>query len=234
MELTVHQIYFDESQRLDLEPEYLPLFNSECSHFFENSVISRLVGGLPRLQESELNYFGVVSYDLRRKIGDLMKTKWRGNIANISRSKFSPDFFQKDLFDTKPDAMSFQRHPAHEPVSLANKYHPNFSVFFEHILHEIGYKWRPVAYENVFYCNFFVARNYWYRRYVEEMLNPAMAIMDEMPELWQNSKYPKRLPVNLAQRWGKPEMTWYPYHTFLCERLFSHFAHIHKLNCNHF
>jgi len=32
-------------------------------------------------------------------------------------------------------------------------------------------------------------------------------------------------------RFGTP---FYPYHPFLCERFFSYFAHLHRLDCAHF
>ena len=246
--LKIHQIYFKEDQIGLLEPEYWPFFNDNCTEFFEASVISKLVNELELRSshkvvdgicfdfvngEESVDYFGVVSYQLREKIG-VMKAKWRGNIANTSRNQFSPAAFKEDLFSCLPDAMSFQRHPAHDPISLADRYHPNFSKYFKEIMKQIGHEWKPVAFENVFYCNFFVAKVYWYKRFVSEMLDPAMAVMKNMPELWNDSKYPKKLPENLAIAWGKEGLTHYPYHSFICERMFSYFAHIHKLDCKHF
>jgi hypothetical protein len=55
--------------------------------------------------------------------------------------------------------------------------------------------------------------------------------MDQMPELLQNSAYPGVLPERLRARFG---VSHYPYHTFLCERFFSYFAHIHQLRCAHY
>jgi hypothetical protein len=62
------------------------------------------------------------------------------------------------------------------------------------------------------------------------MLAPAMAAMDQMPELMQPSGY-SVLPPQLAARFGVPH---YPYHSFLCERFFSYFAHINQLSCAHY
>jgi len=62
------------------------------------------------------------------------------------------------------------------------------------------------------------------------VLAPAMAVMDQMPELMQNSGY-SALPDRLAARFGVPH---YPYHSFLCERFFSYFAHLNNLTCGHY
>jgi hypothetical protein len=62
-------------------------------------------------------------------------------------------------------------------------------------------------------------------------LEPAMEVMETMPELMQNSGYPKVLPEHLQRQWG---INYYPYHTFLCERMFSFYAHLNKLKCLHY
>jgi len=58
-----------------------------------------------------------------------------------------------------------------------------------------------------------------------------MAVMDQMPELREDSGYPHPLPPPLQARFSIPH---YPFHPFLCERLFSYFAHIHRLTCAHY
>jgi hypothetical protein len=127
--------------------------------------------------------------------------------------------------------MSFGRHLPHDPVSFADRYHPNFSHYFGRIMRAIGYDWTPAVFNDVFYFNYFVARAAVYERYVAEMLAPAMAVMDQMPELMQDSRYPHPLPDQLRARFG---ISHYPYHPFLCERFFSYFAHRNQLRCAHF
>jgi hypothetical protein len=130
-----------------------------------------------------------------------------------------------------PDAMSFQRHIQHDTVSFADKFHPKFSVYFKEIMSKIGYNWSPEVLENVFYCNYFVAKSDIYEKYCKEKLIPAINVMKNMQELLKNSGYPKALPLNLVDKFG---INHYPYHPFLCERMFSYFAHIHKLKCLHY
>jgi hypothetical protein len=83
--LKIHQIYFKEDQIGLLEPEYWPFFNGNCTEFFEASVISKLVNELKvRDQFDYVNgeypvdyYFGVVSYQLREKIGVMKELRSR-------------------------------------------------------------------------------------------------------------------------------------------------------------
>jgi hypothetical protein len=126
--------------------------------------------------------------------------------------------------------MSFQRHPPHDPVTLGSWYHPNFADYFQRIMAAIGYSWTPAGVADIFYFNYFVARADIYKRYVDEMLSPAMAVMDGMPELMQDARYAP-LPEPLRTQFG---ISFYPYHPFLCERFFSFFAHVHRLKCAHY
>lgn len=227
--MKVYQIYFDESQFPGLEPEYIPILNSHCTVYFESQVIHDLV--MENKHRGE-DYFGVVSYKLRSKLG-YMKNNWKGvkNIANMSINNFTPKDFSDELYKHRPDAMSFQRHVGHDPVAVGNMYHANFQKYWDHIMRSIGYNWKNERYENVFYCNYFVAKSEIYEKYVKEMLSPAMKVMDQMPELMGNSGYPSILPDNLKKSFG---IDWYPYHAFIAERFFSYFAHLHNLKCLHY
>lgn len=225
--LKVYQIYFKEDQLRKLD--YIPYYNYDCTPFFENSVIRNLVEHKEHLKA---DYFGVVSHKLREKI-QISKTSWRSvkNICNISNQQFSPQLFQHELNKFRPDIMSFGRHVPHDNVSYADQFHPNFSKYFSYIMSKIGYNWKPQVFQDIVYCNFFVAKSEIYGRYVNEMLAPAMDVMMEMPELFQNSNYPHALPDNLQKKFN---CEWYPYHTFLCERMVSYFIHLNKFKCLHF
>ena len=225
--LNVHQIYFHESQLPRLE--YIPYYNKNCTIFFENSVIRDLIES-GKHKDSE--YFGVVSYQLREK-NVITKDSWRNNknIANISVKEFTPELFESELLYHKPDIMSFQRHSPHDPVTVADQFHPNFSRYFKEIMNKIGYDWKPTNFEDIIYCNSFVAKSEIYERYAKEMLAPAMDIMKEMPELSGNAGYSKELPDNLKKEFG---INYYPYHPFLIERFFSYFAWMNNLNVLHF
>jgi hypothetical protein len=145
MENKFYQIYFDNSQLSKLD--YTPYFNDKCTYFFESQVIADL---LPEMKDCD--YFAVTSHLLREKCAT--SKEWRGSIKNDSVIPFSPEMFEFYLMKKKPDAMSFQRHPPHDPISLGDKYHPKFSSFFRDIMGAIGYDWRPTVFQNVFYCNY--------------------------------------------------------------------------------
>jgi hypothetical protein len=224
--LTVHQIYFDDGHLPLLD--YTPYRNERCTVYFENSVIKSLVDS--GAHEGS-DYFGVVSYKLREKL-EYTRDPRRGgtDISNYSERTFTPEDFRAELERQSPDAMSFQRHRPHDPITLANHFHGNFSHYFQRIMAAIGYAWTPAVFADIFYFNYFVARADIYKRYVDEMLSPAMAVMDQMPELMQSAGY-TQLPEPLRAQLG---ISFYPYHSFLCERFFSYFAHVHRLKCAHY
>lgn len=220
--MKAYQIYYKEDQKQGID--YIPYFNSKCTPFFENSVI------LDLRSEIDDDYFAVLSWKLREKLGQAKQ--WKGmKIANTSNKLFTPEIFEMYLDTYKPDAMSFQRHAPHDPISYADRFHPNFSTYFKKIMNAIGYNWRPTVYNDVFYCNYFTAKGEIYAEYIDKMLAPAMEVMENMPELFENSNYPHPLPEHLTSVF---KVNYYPYHAFLCERMFSYFAHLNKLQCVHF
>ena len=231
MFLKVIQIYYSKDQKPLLEPQYEPYLNENCTVFFENSVIVEKI--MKDRAHSECEYFAVISYKLREKIGAVMKERWKSlpEIANHSSENFRPSAFEAVLKKYKPDVLSFQRHMPHDPVSVANRFHPNFSLLFSKIMEKIGFQYMPEMLNDVFYCNFFAAKSTVYEAYVREMLWPAMLVMEKMPELYENSRYPSTLPTHLQDEWG---INYYPYHSFLCERMFSYYAKSRGLNCLHF
>jgi len=79
--------------------------------------------------------------------------------------------------------------------------------------------------KHIFYFNYFVAKKDIYERYVKEMLEPCMKVMDTMDGLMKDARY-GMLPEHLQKKFG---ITYYPYHPFICERMFSHFIEINNL-----
>lgn len=228
--MRVYQIYFDEKQLPLLEPDYIPFFNQYCTKYFESQVIHDLVMGGSHLGS---DYFGVVSYKLREKIGHMKGDSWKNtkNIANTSVTEFTTEQFEIELYRHCPDAMSYQRHVSHDPIIVADSFHHGFRKYWNYIMDQIGYRWLPTNFEDVFYCNYFVAKTHIYERYVKEMLAPAMKVMDTMPELNGNANYPMPYPEHLN---GKLKFDHWTFHAFICERMFSYFANIHNLDCKHY
>jgi len=219
----IYQIYYHESQIQGLD--YTPLYNAECTVFFENSVIANQ---LPDMETCD--YYGVLAWKLREKIGQARQ--WKGlKIANTSDKPFSVEAVNECLVKHRPDVMSLQRHAPHDPVTYADRFHPNFSTYYKSIMNAIGFNWRPTHFNDVVYCNYFVATPEIYSDYVKTMLIPAMKVMESMPELMNNSGYPHQLPDALKDSFG---IKHYPYHPFICERFFSYYIHLKRLKCVHF
>jgi hypothetical protein len=214
--MKIHQIYFNESQIDQLEPGFVPTFNENCSHFFEAEVMCNLIlSGAHK----DSDYFGVVSYGFRHKLNN-------PNYILSDIKEFIPEVFQHRLYDSNPDIMAFQRSSPHDPIAWAEEHHPGFTKLWKQVMDKIGFSWSPKIYEHNIYCNYFVARNEIYAKFVEDLMIPAIEVMCEMNELWENSGYVHALPQHLQQKWNVKH---YPFHPFICERLISFYIHTHQL-----
>lgn len=210
--MKIYQIYYDEASRANCEPEYIHYYNSECTPFFENDVIAKLI---EEGAHKDADYFGVVSHKLREKTG-------LNPISGRSTSKFSTQAFEALCLRTNADVISYNRNPKHDVCKLADRFHPNFSKIMRQALHGLPFQMRPS--NTPIYFNHFVAKPEIWDAYTTQLLFPVMRRMknDEALSklLWQNSKYPSQLPINLQKEWN---VNYYPYHSFICERLISIF-----------
>ncbi len=199
----IHQVYFKDEQRGILEPQFTPYNNEgKLTPYYENSVISELV----KQESNPDEYFGVLSWNLRGKI-DRMK-RYPLPFTNVSEDSYSLNWLI-DQMENSPDVIFLMKHIPHDPIVVAARIHPNFLHHWYNVLGSIkldnnfNKTWGQVT-----YCNFFIAKHKIYKAYVDELLDPAMKIMDTMPELNEDANYPLG--------------PGYTYHTFICERLFSY------------
>ena len=216
----IYQIYYDEAQKKTLDFE--PLHNPECTYYFENVPIIQAVN------HDFLNgekYTGVLSPNYLQKAKMLGRSNIK-NIINTTTKTLSKELILNSL-KSGYDVIDIMRHVPHDVVFFSDKFHPNFSRYISYILNEIGHKLRPQVYGYVTYCNYQICRTDVYKAYIDTLLIPAMKVMDTMPELNQNSKYPKKLPIHLQKAWG---IDFYTYHTFICERLFTIFINQPQYN----
>jgi len=199
----IHQVYFKPEQRGVLEPLFTPYSNEgKLTPYYENSVISELV----KQESNPDEYFGVLSWNLRGKI-ERMK-KYPAPFTNISPDSYSFNWLIWQI-GINQDVVFFMKHLPHDPVVAAARIHPNFLHHWYALIDALKLGFREEGkWENVIYCNFFMAKHKIYKQYVDEMLDPAMKIMDTIPELNEDAKYPMG--------------PGYTYHTFICERLFSY------------
>lgn len=219
-EIKAYQIFYRPEQRAQLDKLFIPYDNSNGrSPFFENEVIKNLVLSYQNMQ---CDYFGVLSWNIANKI------KAPGG------EKIGFNWFEKKI----------QEFPGYDVYSVfgqdwraemfSNSVHghgPELAKIVNLVFHKMGMKiqlpgWRA---KHVIYMNYFLARPSVYDKYVHDFLSPAMSIMSNVNEreiqdlLWRDSKYvsttisePERKRLN--EMYGKP---YYPFHTFVCERLFS-------------
>ncbi len=217
--LKIYQVYYKPEQHAACE--YAALLNKDCSLYFENSVILELVGqGAHR----DAEYFGVVSWKLRKKVVSTLGPR-------VRISPFSPVALEGKLAAYRPDIIGLQEYTRHNPMKLFPGIHKDLAGLFGKVMSALGHDWKSKYLEHNFYCNHFVAKSEIYERYVLEMLNPAMTVMNNMPELMIDSGYPKSLPIELRMKWG---IEYYPYHPFICERLFSYWVSLNKFDVKYY
>lgn len=220
----VYQIYYDEGSKEACFPEFEHYENKVCSPFFENSIIVELI---KQGRHIESEYFGVFSGNFKNKI-----------IHSRDGKKITPQLINESL-DT--DVLSFFRH--HKNKNVVNKaevFHPGFKRALKNILNAIGF---TVDLEKdtrfTVYQNHFIAKSSIYEQYVKELLGPAIIEMSNKANkelqniIWQDSGYHKKktMPDKLKKELGVP---YYPYHTFICERLFSVFLNKYPhITCKH-
>lgn len=225
--LKIYQIYFDESQKQRLS--YEPYFNSNCTPFFEHSVMIDIINSGKHLDN---RYFGILPPKFVEK-KDWINKNHSHHLINADEKKMidlsSEHCTKKSII--KSDIIAFTHQIILDPITKISWMHKNIDIYFKEIMSKIGYDWKPTIFEHVIYSNLFIAKSEIYERFVKEMLSPAMDVMMEMPELFKDSGYPKRLSKELQEKFNCEH---YPYHSFICERMISYYIHIHNLNCKHF
>ena len=209
----IYQVYFKDEQRGVLEPQFTPYNNANSlTPYFENSVILQLINKKSDPDE----YFGVLSWNLRAKI-ERMK-KYPHPFTNYSSGSYSFNWLLEEI-EKNNDVIFLMGHEPQNPISAATKIHPRFEEHWNEIMNALGLSTDVTMWSHLIYCNFFIAKHSVYKRYVDELLAPAMRVMDKMPSLWEDSNYPMPVTPEVKRGLG---LNHYPYHAFICERLFSY------------
>lgn len=211
MSVGIVQIYFDEGSKKNISTCVVPYDNSDKRDqpAFENHVIAEVVP----TWAAAFDYFGVVSHKFEKK-----------NQYYLCTAK---ELIEKEK---QYDVYSFFGHHKNRNMwELAARWHKGINEVANYILAKIGYPIdvmtisTPTILQNAFIC-----RSRIYKEYVERMLIPALAIMNEesiRDKLFIDSKYEyRKLQSDQHYRNSIMKMTgvnYVPYHTFLCERLFA-------------
>lgn len=209
--IKIYQIYYNDEQKLSLSNNTIPYYNDKLTVYFENEIIKNLY------DEIDSDYFGVLS--------------WKFNIKNNIT-------FTTKYIDGKYDMYYFTNNTKDVDVlGIAYKWHPYFKEIFSLILKnlDIDVNIKPTI---GLYSNSVIASSDIYKKYIKEYLIPTMELLDTLngtfkskymndirEKLWSNSMYHHKIGDRLKEHTGK---SFYTYHTFLCERLWSVFYEIHK------
>lgn len=198
--LNVYQVYYNEETKRELLPDTIPYLNEELTVNFENEVIRKLYleGGFRG------NLTGLLSWKL--------KSKNRLRIENI-----------REIIDHH-DAYAFK--VIKHDVRKDNK-HPNFDEMFGELLEGIGLD-RDIRPQKGFYQNAIVARPQIWNDYCKTLLLPAMEFLDNAKGAYREKLYKDPgYPAVINEGLKKLNLSHYTYHTFLLERLWSVYFHLH-------
>lgn len=216
----IYQVFYRQEQRPWLDSAYEHYDNSKGrSPFFENEVIKLLINSYCN---KGADYFGVLSWRFTAKI------RLPGNKPLHSQQLF-------DLMERYPgyDVYSFfGRHQPQNPFNPATNGHGGALLTIAQLLSDrmnLDIDMRTWQAEHLVFMNYFLARTDIYEQYVCGFLIPIMCRLNDPEDthlhslVWGNSLYIESSLTKLERKrlqlmYGKP---YYPYHAFVCERLFS-------------
>ena len=188
-------------------------YNENADKYLESRVISDLVGEGDHLNSE---YYGVVSYRFGAKTG--------------RRSSQVFHWIEKDSYEH--DVYGFRANwTTSNIVNLfkqGDRWHPNFSKVATELFKRLDMPCMEQVQPPIFY-NYWICKSELVERFVKEMLNPAMEVLETMDLAYENSEY--RVPTpegkdQLTKVFGRP---YYTYHPFICERLFPAWVTMNKL-----
>lgn len=196
----IYSIIYDYAQTI----EYDAYFNNintvnMHSYLFEYNVLIDIIDNFKIDDE----YLGIFSHKFPFKTG-LFKKKLYWLLKN------NPDF---DIY-----GLCLQYNLKGKYLAFTEKVHPGFSNIFYPLCKDLGLKVKEP--EHIVYGNFFIAKTNIYRQYVNEIIKPAIELLESEKYkhlVWLDSNY-KGLPKDQLKLFT--ELDYYPFHSFLLERLF--------------
>lgn len=225
----IRQIYYKPSQIGLLDNEWIPYYNnSGVTPFFENNVFKDLyLDG----DHKECDYYGIFSpkfFNKHRKTGSDIN---RG-IAKNSNSDVYSFFGGNKLLNHSEKLNTFY-----------DTYHPHLLEIGTALISKIFNKDLSKIKADRIYYNHWVAKSEVFDGYCEEMLLPAMDLLNgELKEsVWRDAEYkPFRnvsgevsaimSPEACSKAWGLP---YYTHHAFILERLPSIYFALKGLKTTH-
>jgi hypothetical protein len=194
----IYQIYYDEKSK------------KNCLEGFEPYFILKLFN---TGKHRNSDYFGVFSHSFQHKIHI-----WPQSIYDAMEVN---DYDVYSFFSLMSTNNIFLK---------GDNWHENFSTVCQKILNKIGFS-GDIAHPDyttrcIVYQNHFIARSEIYQDYVDTILRPAIEVMntdEEIKEIiWKDARYHKSNKQEVRDRLKEEiGVEYYPYHPFVCERLFS-------------
>ncbi len=219
--INIWQVYFDEASQKTCDPAWNHYDNStKLNEFFENQVIADLI---EKGEHRKDEYFAVFSHDT---VKTNIHFKEEGLI-------FSAQNLEKIIEKNQDIAVfSFCKRRENENIVLqAERYHKGFVDMMKKILDHCGLE-LPHKLTKIVLFNLMVCKGEFWTAYYNDLLKPAMEILKEMPEAYEDSRYALIGRRDLNDGRGERFMkgfgkAYYPFHPFLCERLASIYLQLH-------
>lgn len=202
MKIKIYSIVYDKNQIVEYEKydnSHIKTMEQK-SYFFEYNVLMDVIDN----HDIAEDYLGIFSYKFPMKTG----------------------LFKKKLFkileqNSNYDIYTFCSHKVNlkgKYLQFTEKVHPGFLNLFTKLCNDLELEVKEPKY--IVYSNFFVCKTEIYREYVNEIIKPAIELLETKykHEVWQDSNYKGLEKDKLKQYTG---LDYYPMYTFLCERLFS-------------
>jgi len=208
----IKTITYDENQI----SEYETYNNSHIrtkeqkSYLFEYNPIIDIVSNLPE----NIEYLGIFSWKFPQKTGFSKNILYK----TLNHYKYKEyDFLNlaKSYWKDTPEYLHF-----------SYKYHPKLQELLKKLLVHLGKDIYPDR-NNYTYSNFFLMKTDLWKDYVENWVKPAIEFMENDPEYFEDAKYITGLPTNKLQE--LTGLDYYPYQTFVLERLILYFVADKKL-----
>jgi hypothetical protein len=205
--IELHQIYYEENQKVHLFPFAIPYFNETLTPFFENTII------VDKVLTTEADKIAVCSWSLKEKMRRRVPPR-----RELNEAVLYEDF----------DVMSFSKNASdHDMLGALETWHFGSSLVLKLIFEKLGII-MPKKPKFPIYQNAFCAKTEIYKEYVTDFLIPAMNLMtndEEVRELcWKDSGYTRTI-LNMRMDMERVKnflgTDYVPLHPFLLERCFS-------------
>ena len=175
MNIRIHQIYYDNQSKSNCFPEnniFKPYFNQNCTKYFENSVIQKLLNNNEHLN---YDYFGVVSHKF-------LKSRVKGKAIG-----FNNDTLLKRLQGV--EILTFFKHIRGGGQIFHNNDRNHYAKIYNELMEHLHLNFREnMKPRECILQNHFIARSDIYDRY-KPVLNDAIEFLESNQDANRITKY---------------------------------------------